>query len=225
MSRLPWLLPLLWGLLAAVPVRAGVDADSLVSPAGQDTVRAGDLIIVGDVVESQAQDRDELKSTLAQLGAREVPGLRKWQRHKVSTTALYSSAVLPGLGQLYNGRRIKVGLAAGFFSVYLAGAWLNHKDAQSWTVYRDNLPEDTSSDIVKFANQRIEFHKETARDFVWWTAAIWVINMLDAWIDAHLFDLRAYTPPADIGGAQGSPNIAPRSTGRPIHYLTYTAEF
>jgi hypothetical protein len=196
MSRLPWFLPLLWGLLSAVPVRAGVDADSLASPAGQDTVRAGDLIIVGDVVESQTQERDELKSTLTQLGAGEVPGLRQWQRRKVSTTALYSSAALPGLGQLYNGRRIKVGLAAGFFSVYLAGAWLNWKDAQRWTAYRDNLPEDTSGDIVDFANRQIEFHKETSRDFVWWTAAIWVINMLDAWIDAHLFDLRAYTPPA-----------------------------
>ena len=98
MSRLPWFLPLLWGLLAAVPVRAGMDADSSASPAGQDTVRAGDLIIVGDVVESKEQERDDLKRTLTQLGAGEVPGLRRWQRHKVSTTALYSSAALPGLG-------------------------------------------------------------------------------------------------------------------------------
>jgi hypothetical protein len=204
---------------------AGADTAAPEAPAAKDTVRAGDLIIVGDVIESAGDDRGrrELKETLAQLGTGEIPGRREWERRKVPTTALFSSALLPGLGQIYNGRRIKVGLAAGFFSVYLAGAWLHWKDAQSWTAYRNKLPEDTTS--WEIANQQIEFHKESSRDFVWWSAAIWVINMLDAWIDAHLFDLRAYTPPADMGGAQGSPNIAPRSSGRPVHYLTYTVDF
>jgi hypothetical protein len=206
---------------------AGTDTGVPQAPAAKDTIRAGDMIIVGDVIESSedARERKELKETLVQLGAGEVPGARQWERRKVPTTALYSSALLPGLGQIYNGRRIKVGLAAGFFSVYLAGAWLHWKDAQSWTAYRDNLPEDAPSSVVNYANQQISFHKESSRDFVWWTAAIWVINMLDAWIDAHLFDLRAYTPPADLGGAPGTPEIAPRSSGRPVHYLTYTVDF
>ncbi len=233
MSRLYWVVPLLLGLLAAAPVRAGVNADSLAAPAVKDTVRAGDLTVIGDVQKRPAEDpnaasqheREELKRTLTQLGNKEVPGLRQWQRHKVPKVAMFSSCGLPGLGQLYNGRRIKVGLAAGFFSVYLAGAWINWKDAQAWTAYRDNLPQDTPQNVVDFANQQIEFNKETSRDFVWWTAAIWTINVLDAWIDAHLFDLRAFTPPADAAGSQHSTYMAPQWTGEPIHYLTYTAEF
>jgi hypothetical protein len=233
MSRLPWLVPLLWAVLAAVSARAGVSADSLAAPAGKDTIRAGGMTIVGDVVKPPGEEgdtistsrREELKRTLTMLASKKVPGLHDWERRKVPKVAMFSSVVLPGLGQVYNGRRIKVGLAAGFFSVYLSGAWLNWRDAQAWTAYRDNLPEGTSTAVIRYANQRIEFHKETSRDFVWWSAAIWVINVLDAWIDAHLFDLRAYTPPADIGASQSSTGMAPRWTGRPIHYLTYTATF
>ena len=232
MSRLLWLVPLLWGL-QVVPVRAEVGADSLAAPTRRDTVRAGDFTIIGDMQVTPAGDPDaatrrqrgELKETLAQLGSREVPGQRQWQRSKVPKVALFSSAGLPGLGQLYNGRRIKVGLAAGVFSVYLAGAWLHWKDAQAWTAYRDNLPEGAPQDVVNFANARIEFHKESSRDFVWWTSAIWVINILDAWIDAHLFDLRAFTPPADPGATSHSRGATPQWTGGAIHYLTYTAEF
>ena len=209
--------------------------DSLSARVVRDTIRAGDWKIVGDVETSpfpegsvDAAERDQLKGTLTQLGSREVPGLKQWQRKKVPKISLYSSMVLPGLGQLYNGRRIKVGLAAGFFTFYLSGAWFHHKDAQSWTAYRDNLLDAGASDTdsnIKYSNQQIEFHKESSRDYLWWSVAVWTINILDAWIDAHLFDLRAFTPPADIGGSQDSPALAPQSTGKPIRYMTYTIEF
>ena len=232
MSRLLCLVPLLWGLQVA-SVRAEAGADSLAAPARHDTVRAGEFTVIGDVQVVPADDADaaarrqrgDLKGTLAPRGSRQVPGERQWQRAKVPKVALFSSAALPGMGQLYNGRRIKVGLAAGFFSVYLAGAWLNWKDAQRWTVIMDRLAEEGDSRELEFAKDQVEFYKETSRDFVWWTSAIWVINVLDAWIDAHLFDLRAFTPPAEPGGTSHSRGVAPQWSGGAIHYLTYTAEF
>ena len=214
---------------------ASVRPDSLSARVVRDTIRAGEWKIVGDVETPGAAkgsvdraEREELKATLTQLGSQEVPGLKEWQRKKVPKVSLFSSAVLPGLGQLYNGRRIKVGLAAGFFTFYLGGAWLHHNDAQSWTAYRDNLLDagaSESDNIIRFSNQQIEFHKESSRDFLWWSVAVWTINILDAWIDGHLFDLRAFTPPAEIGGSQDSPALAPQSMGRPITYMTYTLEF
>ena len=238
---------LLCGLMASTlpdPGRAGgagvgagglAPADSLPSRTVRDTIRAGEWKITGDVQKPLAAqghvntaEKDELKKTLTQLGSREVPGLKQWQRKKVPKVALFSSAALPGLGQLYNGRRIKVGLAAGLFTVYMGGAWFHWRDAQSWTAYRDNLldagvPEGDSN--IRLSNQQIEFHKESSRDFLWWSAAVWIINVLDAWIDAHLFDLRVFTPPADIGGSSRSPALAPQSAGKPINYVTYTLEF
>jgi hypothetical protein len=198
-------------LMLVVPVgtmAADAASDTLTAPVKQDTVQAGEWTITGDIARPDSaaapgsiseDEREAIKGTLGQLGSVEVPGLRRWQRKKVPKVALFSSAVLPGLGQLYVGRRIKVGLAVGFFATYTSWAWIHWKDAQSWTAYRDKLPGSTSQSVVNFANQQIEFNKESARDFMWWAAAVWVISMLDAWIDAHLYDLRVYTPPADIG--------------------------
>jgi hypothetical protein len=220
---------------AVIPVRAqsGTQPDSTAVPVKKDTIRAGEWKITGDVEQPAAdagpasispEERSEIKGVLTQLGSGEVAGLRQWQRRKVPKAAMFSSMVLPGLGQLYDGRRIKVGLAAGFFSVYMGAAWMHWKDAQSWTVYRDKLPEDETG-AIRVANAQIEFHKESARDFLWWSGAIWVIQVLDAWIDAHLYDLRIYTPPAVPGESPDTRRIAPRTVSKPIHYLTFAIGF
>jgi hypothetical protein len=39
-----------------------------------------------------------------------------------------------------------------------------------------------------------DFHKEQTRDYAWWSGAVWIIGVLDAYIDAHLYDVRAYRP-------------------------------
>ncbi len=214
--------------LSAISVRSSsavTAADTLASPVKTDTIQAGGWTITGEVqkpsegVGISTEEREQLKSDLLQLGSNEVPGLRRWQRRKNPTVAWLSSVVLPGLGQLYNGRRIKVGLAAGFFSVYAAGAWLHRKDAQSWTAFRDNLPEDAPQGVINNANDWITFHKETARDFLWWTGAIWLIVQLDAWIDAHLYDLRVYSPPAPVVDS------SIKSPAESRHYLTLSIDF
>jgi hypothetical protein len=205
--------------------------DSLAVPVKRDTIQAGAFTVIGDLEQPRKagdlseEKREELKGTLALVGSKETTGLRQWQRRKNAKVAMLSTAVLPGLGQLYNGRRIKVGLAAGFFSYYAAGAWMNWKSAQSWTAYRDNLPEDNTRQINK-ANEFIDFHKETARDYLWWTGFVWVVCILDSWIDAHLFDLRVYTPPADLGGnGSEAPQLAPFSSSKPLHYVTLSFGF
>jgi hypothetical protein len=214
--------------------------DSLTVPVKRDTVQAGEFTIIGDVAQPvgdtglSADDRDQLKGTLGLIGSREVPGLRQWQRKKNAKVAMLSSALLPGLGQLYNGRRIKVGLAAGFFSYYAGNAWLNWKSAQSWTAYRATLPPDPDDENVtpeerkkiNKADEFMEFYKESARDYLWWAGFVWVIGILDSWIDAHLYDLRVYTPPAELGGdASEAQLLAPGSSSRPLRYITLSIGF
>jgi hypothetical protein len=210
--------------------KAVAQNDTLAAPAKKDTIRAGDWTITGDVQKPGEDpviddaERRKLKGELQRMSTREVAGLRQWQRKKNTKVAMLSSALLPGLGQLYNGRRIKVGLAAGFFWTYFAGAWLNWREAQALTAKRDNLPEDTPSYIISDLDAWIDFYKESSRDFVWWTGAIWLICMLDAWIDAHLFDVRAYSPPA-AGESAGMPPLAPQDSAGSTRYLTFTFEF
>lgn len=210
---------------ASAAPAADTAADTLAVPVKRDTVRVETGTITGDFAlpDSTAapgsiseQERQALKGTMRQIGDPEVAGMRRWERKKVPRVALFSSTVMPGLGQLYVGRRIKVGLAAGFFTTYVGWAWIHWKDAQRWTAYRDKLPEDASEFV---ANQQIEFHKESARDFMWWAGAVWVINMLDAWIDAHLYDLRVYTPPVAPGEGAGTGTTESRK------YFTLTVGF
>ena len=211
-------------LFATAVAAADAASDTLLVPVERDTVQAGDWTITGDIARPDSaaaagiseQERSDLKNTLRRVGSPEVPGLRSWQRKKVPKVALFSSALMPGLGQLYVGRRIKVGLAVGFFATYTGWGWLHWKDAQSWTAYRDKLPAEASTRV---ADQQIEYHKESARDRIWWAGAVWVISMLDAWIDAHLYDLRVYTPPP---APETSAGVTPAESDR---YITLTIEF
>ena len=118
----------LLALSAPQPLKAAsAVADTLVEPTQRDTIQAGEWTITGEVEKPEAktsptaedaigidqEERRELKAELLQIGSREVAGLRQWQRRKNPTVAWLSSVAMPGLGQLYNGRRIKVLLAAG----------------------------------------------------------------------------------------------------------------
>jgi hypothetical protein len=161
------------------------------------------------------EERLRLKETLQRMGRREVEGERQWQRRKSGKVAMLSSALLPGLGQVYNGRRIKVAVMVGVASGYIAQIWLNTKNAQRARALRDRLEPGTSQ--YRLQNRLSEFYEDEARTWVWWTGAVWMIGILDAWTDAHLYDIRVYTPPGQdelTGSADGLPGV------RPIHYLT-----
>jgi hypothetical protein len=191
---------------AAVPV-----------PAAPDSLRA---IVVDDSLgipgtlkgQTPAHDPAEVKAMLRRMGSSEVEGRTQWERKKNPKVAMLCSALLPGLGQTYNGRRLKVGLMVGFTSFYFGGAWNNYKRYEASIQRRDTLQPGT----VAYANEnaRAEFWKEEARTYVWWSGAVWLIGILDSWIDAHLYDVREYTPPARPE-TSGLP-----SSGAPTSYVT-----
>jgi len=110
--------------------------------------------------------------------------------------------VLPGLGQLYNGRRIKTIIAVGAFSYYLGRAWLEQKESQRSLKARDALDPDTFE--WREEDAWYQFHRESARDYLWWSGAVWLIAALDAFVDAHLYDVRAVKPEVvqERGGAK-----------------------
>lgn len=178
--------------------KAGAPPDSVRSDAAPAQPRAGAARGISNIA---PEERAELKHTLQMMARREVEGERLWQRRKIPKVALFSNAALPGLGQLYNGRRIKVALMVGVATYYMGNIWLNHKSGQRATVVRDKFPSTVPSYILSNQNAFIEFYKEQSKDYLWWSAAVWVIGMLDAWIDAHLYDIRVYSPPATESNA------------------------
>jgi hypothetical protein len=168
---------------------------------GFESVRADTL---GRDEEQGAKER-AIKREMARVGRSEVPGAHRWEREKSATVAMVSSMVLPGLGQLYNGRRIKTAVAVGVFTYYLGTAWLEQKNSQEHLKTRESLTPLS----VAWRNEDIlyQFHKENAVTYLWWSGAAWLITVLDAFVDAHLYDVRAVTP-AVTQGAGGTRYVA-----------------
>ncbi len=151
-----------------------------------------------------SDQRRALKRLLTDVGRSEIPAPHEWQRRKRPRLAMAASALVPGLGQVYNGRRLKVAVMVGAMSFYAGNIVLNWKKHQAWRDRARRLPAGS----VARANAEIlaDFHEENAIDFMWWTGAAWLLGVVDAWIDAHLYDVRAFTPP--VHETTGPPETA-----------------
>jgi len=149
---------------------------------------------------TEQKSKEEVKERMTIIGATELPGDHAWERKKSPRVAMFSSMALPGLGQMYNGRKWKSAIFFGGFGSFVAIAWVERKSAQSYLAQRD--AEDPGSLAWKEANLLYQFHRENALDFVWWAGAIWLVNVLDAFVDAHLYDVRGVDPSV----IQGSEN-------------------
>jgi hypothetical protein len=135
---------------------------------------------------------------------------------------MLSSALLPGLGQVYNGRRLKVGILVGFMSFYAGNMVINWRQHKYHEATRDLLEE--GSDAWEREDILSQYHEERAIDFLWWSGATWLIGILDAWIDAHLYDVRAYKPDTPAAEPPDAARLRFRSdaTGR---YVMLTIDF
>ena len=142
--------------------------------------------------DKKKRSREQVKEEMNLYGGAEVPGLRQWQRRKSPRVAMFSNMVLPGLGQLYNGRRLKTVAMVSLITSYTANIIVEHKRAQRRLKARDMLDPDTFA--WREEDLFYQFHRENSKDYMWWTGAVWLIGVLDAFIDAHLFDVREVDP-------------------------------
>jgi hypothetical protein len=212
----------LFASMSAAPVaRAQLAApDTTVAPvdtvriAPPDTLRnitVHDSLGVRGTIKGQT-DPAKTKAILQQMGSNEVVGRTQWERRKNPKVAMLCHTLLPGLGQTYNGRRLKVGLMAGFASYYYGTTWLSYKKWKAAEFQREQF-DPGSADYVRL-NNVADFYKEEARTFLWWSGAVWLIGLVDSWIDAHLYDVRSYTPPSPPD------SVTPTSMNERTNYLT-----
>ena len=93
------------------------------------------------------------------------------------TGALLRSVVLPGWGQFYNDEPLK-GVIYGSVELGLLG----------WLIYENSVAEDArhSGDDAAY-----QVHRQRRLDLIWYTSASWLLGMLDAYVDAHLYSFQA----------------------------------
>ena len=96
---------------------------------------------------------------------------KEQERSKNPKVAFYHS-LIPGLGQIYNGKWIKSGMIVGL-EIAAYGAWIENSD-----IY--NNYENNTYPLRKHR------YLEKRNKYAWWIGFIYVYGMIDAVVDAHL---------------------------------------
>jgi hypothetical protein len=205
------------GAQTAVPAtsRATAAADST-GPVLPDSLRSftvKDSLGVPGTLKGQTVDNPAAtKQVLQRMGSNQVEGRTQWEREKNPKVAMICHTLLPGLGQVYNGRRLKVALMAGVATYYYGNTWINYKEWKASEAARDFYPPGTPKYIHQ--DELASYYEEQARSFLWWSGAVWLLGLIDSWIDAHLYDVRSYTPP------KPPETVTPRASNETTNYMT-----
>lgn len=123
------------------------------------------------------------------------------------------SAVVPGWGQVYNRQPLKAALVlAG--EGYLAYKVFQELGRQNDAVDRINASAEGTPERAAAEADELT-HRNRKIDWIWWTAAAHLLQMADAYVDAHFrsFDAEFGTDePRE--GALGAPRVSVAFTVR-----------
>ena len=104
-------------------------------------------------------------------------------RHSPGRSVLYSAAV-PGLGQANNGRWAKASSFVVVGSLLVTKIFVESQKADRYLHLSRNA---TSLDEADALYEDYSRHFDARDRLIWWAVGFWVFNMLDAYIDGHLF--------------------------------------
>lgn len=90
---------------------------------------------------------------------------------KSPTGAVIRSTLVPGWGQMYNGKWLKALIVVGTEAGLAGNAMLMNS-----RMLNSNTPDE---------REFYQYHRGT---FVWWFVGIYLLNILDAYVDAQLFE-------------------------------------
>jgi hypothetical protein len=113
---------------------------------------------------------------------------KKFRMKKSPTTAVLLSMVLPGAGQFYNESYWKIPIIGGLVGYFgyeyfrQNNLYKDYRDQYAATQTTENPSGDLNLKSLR------EFYRGQRDDFVWYFMIVYVVNLVDAYVDAHLFD-------------------------------------
>ena len=151
-----------------------------------DTIRSNSEPIVSDTIKGTNEVLEEIKTA----NTTEKP------KFNPTKAGLYS-AVLPGLGQYYNRKYWKIPIVWGAIGTGVGVTLYNDKQykryREAYIAQLNGLPHEFSDipGITKEALGRTQDRMKRQRDYsVAITGLVYILNIMDAVVDAHLFDQR-----------------------------------
>jgi hypothetical protein len=131
-----------------------------------------------------------------------------YKQTKSPTLAMGLSALVPGAGQIYNGAYWKVPIIWG------VGGWFVYEWFQIDKSYRDYLHRYNESITPGLPNGDIrlrdnrEFYHDERDAFAWYLGILYALNILDAYVDASLYDFNQHA----------SVRALPRQNGMAVNF-------
>lgn len=113
---------------------------------------------------------------------------KKFKMKKKPWVAVLLSAILPGAGQYYNRSYWKVPVILGFAGYFGYEYWRedkNYRDYRDQYAASQTIQNPAGDDNLKTLR---EFYRTQRGNFTWYFMIVYFINLVDAYIDAHLFD-------------------------------------
>lgn len=112
----------------------------------------------------------------------------KFIMHKSPMGAVFRSAIIPGWGQIYNESYWKAPIIWGALGV-LGYFWVDNNDQYKHfrDLYVQSINENNPNGNSRYYDQR-EFYRDQRDLTAVFIGLTYLINILDAYVDAHLYD-------------------------------------
>jgi hypothetical protein len=152
------------------------------------------LLVLNTAIPGFSQNQTEIESNQKpESGKREKPDYSSLPKNPRKATLL--SAILPGAGQVYNGKAWKVPILYGGFMTDIYFIGFNNKRYQT---FREALFAFDDGDKSQFPSlnrdalvRNVDYWRQNRDMTILLLAAIYALNLVDANVDAHLsgFDI------------------------------------
>ena len=109
----------------------------------------------------------------------------KFEMKKSPWGAVLKSAILPGFGQFYNESYWKIPVIWGVLG-YLGYQW--NRNNNLYIQNRDEYARSTLKDPTSYFYKAREFYKDQRDQVAVYIGLTYLLNLVDAYVDAHLFD-------------------------------------
>ncbi len=150
------------------------------------------LFIIFTVVQPDCAIAQDTTSVVNQ-----EPELTQPEKHSAHKATIYSLA-LPGLGQAYNKKYWKIPVIYAGFGALAYNISINNTEVKKFTAaYRFKMNNDTSAPVNEYVTRYPnvndllrgrDFYRRRVELSIIFTAAWYLLNVVDAAVDAHFFD-------------------------------------
>lgn len=111
--------------------------------------------------------------------------------HKSPWNAVVRSAIIPGLGQIYNHSYWKVPIVWGLIGWLSYNWWQNDKQYKDYRyLYQLSIGQGQENMLYKRIR---EFYRDQRDLFAIYLGLTYFLNIVDAYVDAHLFNFSVLT--------------------------------